>query len=196
MIKLKYGPYGPYVELAPPTEDEKPKRVSVPKEIDHTSVDFDYAVKLLELPRTIGNDPKTDKIIVAALGRFGPYVKRGKIYASLTANDEMWTVSLEEAVALLDAKLPLKELGKHPETGGDVIVKNGRYGPYVTDGKTNANLPEGAEPEALELQEAVKMLAEKASKGGGRRRGSKKKSAAKKATKKKPAKKKAGGSEG
>ena len=196
MIKLKYGPYGPYVELAPPTEDEKPKRVSVPKEIDHTSVDFDYAVKLLELPRTIGNDPKTDKIIVAALGRFGPYVKRGKIYASLTANDEMWTVSLEEAVALLDAKLPLKELGKHPETGGDVIVKNGRYGPYVTDGKTNANLPEGAEPEALELQEAVKMLAEKASKDGRRRRGSKKKSAAKKATKKKPAKKKAGGSEG
>ena len=133
---------------------------------------------------------------MAALGRFGPYVKRGKIYASLKANDEMWTVSLEEAVALLDAKLPLKELGKHPESGEDVIVKNGRYGPYVTDGTTNANLPEGAEPEALELEEAVKMLAEKAAKGGGRRRGWKKKPAAKKATKKKPADKKVDGAEG
>ena len=118
---------------------------------------------------------------MAALGRFGPYVRRGRIYASLQSNDEMWTVSLEEAVALLDAKLPLKELGKHPESGEDVIVKNGRYGPYVTDGTTNANLPEGTEPEALDLEEAVKMLTEKAAKGGGRGRGKKK------TAKKKPA---------
>ena len=206
-MKLKYGPYGPYVELTPPTEDEKPKRVSVPKEVDPTTVDFDYAVKLLELPRTIGADPKTDETVVAGLGRFGPFVRRAKTFASLKSNDEMWTVSIEEAVALLDAKaagkrLPLKELGKHPESGDDVAVMSGRYGPYVTDGTTNATLPKGTEPDEIDLETAVTMLAEKAARGGGRRRAKKKPAAKKKAAKKKPAAKKktaatkkAGGSE-
>ncbi len=206
MMKLKYGPYGPYVELTPPTEDEKPKRVSVPKEVDPTTVDFDYAVKLLELPRTIGADPKTDETVVAGLGRFGPFVRRVKTFASLKSNDEMWTVSLEEAVALLDAKaagkrLPLKELGKHPESGEDVAVMSGRYGPYVTDGTTNATLPKGTEPDEIDLETAVTMLADKAARGGGRRSAKKKPAAKKKAAKKKPAakkkaaRKKAGGSE-
>ncbi|MDE3012478.1 MAG: type I DNA topoisomerase [Gemmatimonadota bacterium] len=191
MMKLKYGPYGPYVELTPPTEEEKPKRVSVPKEVDPTTVDFDYAVKLLELPRTIGTDPKTDQTVVAGLGRFGPFVRRGKTFASLRSNDQMWTVSLEEAVALVDAKaagkrLPLKELGKHPDSGDDVSVMSGRYGPYVTDGTINATLPKGTEPDDIDLATAVAMLAETAATGGGRRRGKKKPAA-----KKKPAKKKA-----
>ena len=189
-MKLKYGPYGPYVELTPPTEDEKPKRVSVPKEVDPTTVDFDYAVKLLELPRTIGADPKTDETVVAGLGRFGPFVRRAKTFASLKSNDEMWTVAIEEAVALLDAKaagkrLSLKELGKHPESGEDVAVMSGRYGPYVTDGTTNATLPKGTEPEEIDLEEAVTMLAEKAARGGGRRRAKKKPAGKKKAAKKK-----------
>lgn len=206
MMKLKYGPYGPYVELTPPTEDEKPKRVSVPKDVDPTTVDFAYAVKLLELPRTIGTDPKTDEVLVAGLGRFGPFVRRGKTFASLKSNDDMWTVSLDEAVALVDAKaagkrLPLKELGEHPESGEDIAVMSGRYGPYVTDGSTNATLPKGTEPDEIDLETAVAMLAEKAAKGGGRRRGAKKKPAAKKkagkkkAAKKPAAKKKASGSD-
>jgi DNA topoisomerase-1 len=198
MMKLKYGPYGPYVELTPPTEDEKPKRVSLPKGKEPAEVDFDYAVKLLELPRPVGTDPKTDEVIVAGLGRFGPFVRRAKTFASLKSNEEMWTVSLEEAVALLDAKaagkrLPLKELGKHPDSGDEIAVMSGRYGPYVTDGTVNATLPKGTEPDEIDLDTAVIMLAEKAAKGGGRGRrkaAPTKKPAKKKAAKKKTAKKK------
>jgi len=197
-MKLKYGPYGPYVELEPPTEDEKPKRVSVPKGVEPSDIDFDYAVKLLQLPRTVGADPKTGEEIVSGLGRFGPFVRRAKTFASLKSNEELWTVTLADAVVLLDAKaagkrIPLKELGKHPESGVDVGVMSGRYGPYVTDGTTNATLPKGTEPEEIDLETAVTMLADKAARGGGRRGGPKRKPAAKKkAAKKKPAAKKKG----
>jgi DNA topoisomerase I len=176
MVRLKYGPYGPYVELAAPTEDAKPKRVSVPKDKDPTDVDLQYALKLLELPRTVGVDPETDEEIVSGLGRFGPFVRRGKTFASLKGTDELWTVALEDAVALLNAKaagkrLPLKELGKHPESGEDVVVMSGRYGPYVTDGTVNATLPKGTEPDDIDLDTAVVMLAEKAARGGSKRKG-------------------------
>ena len=191
-VRLKYGPYGPYVELDPPSEDEKPKRVSVPKGVDPKDVDFPYAMKLLELPRTVGVDPDTKEALVTGLGRFGPFVRRGKTFASLKVNDELWTVSLEDALALVNAKaagkrLPLKELGKHPESGEDVAVMSGRYGPYVTDGTTNATLPKGTEPEEVDLEAAVVMLAERAARGGRKRPARK---AAKKPAKKKPAAKK------
>jgi DNA topoisomerase-1 len=174
-VRLKYGPYGPYVELAPPTEEEKPKRVSVPKGKDPTDVDFAYALKLLELPRTVGMDPTSDEEIVSGLGRFGPFVRRAKTFASLKGVEDLWTVSLDEAVTLLDAKaagkrLPLKELGKHPDSGEDVAVMAGRYGAYVTDGTTNATLPKGTEPEDVDLERAVTLLAEKAAKGGGKKK--------------------------
>jgi DNA topoisomerase-1 len=198
MVRLKYGPYGPYVELEAPTEEEKPKRSSVPKGVDPQAVDLDYALKLLALPRAVGVDPDTSEEIVAGLGRFGPFVRRGKTFASLQSNDQMWTVSLEEAVGLINAKasgkrLPLKELGTHPDTGVEVSVMAGRYGPYVTDGTVNATLPRETEPEDVDLETAVRLLAEKAAKGGGRGRGgaaAKKKAPKKKAPKKKAAKKK------
>jgi DNA topoisomerase-1 len=175
-VRLKFGPYGPYVELASPTEDEKPKRVSIPKERDPGTVDLEYAVKLLELPRTVGADPTSGDEIVAAIGRFGPFVRRDKTFASLKGTDALWTVTLEEAVELLDAKasgkrVPLRELGKHPESGADIVILSGRYGPYVTDGTVNATLPKGSEPEEVDLEEAVKMIALKAARGGGRRGG-------------------------
>jgi DNA topoisomerase-1 len=171
MVRLKYGPYGPYVELEAPSEDEKPKRVSVPKGKDPTEIDFPYAMKLLELPRTVGIDAETDEEVVAGLGRFGPFVRRGKTFASLKANEDMWTVTIEDAVELINAKaagkrLPLRELGKHPDSGEDVVVMSGRYGPYVTDGSVNATLPKGTEPEEVDLEQAVTMLAEKAARGG------------------------------
>ncbi len=179
-VRLKVGPYGPYVELEAPTEDEKPKRVSLPKGKDPDDVDFAYAVKLLQLPRPVGEDPKSGEEVVAGIGRFGPFVRRGKTFASLKGNEALWTVTLDEAVALLDAKasgkrLPLKELGKHPDTGEDVVVLSGRYGPYVTDGKVNATLPKGTEPEDIDLETAVIMIAEKAARGGKKGRGRKKK---------------------
>jgi DNA topoisomerase-1 len=170
-IRLKFGPYGPYVELESPTEDEKPKRVSIPKEKDPGTVDLAYAAKLLELPRTVGNDPASGEEIVAGIGRFGPFVRRGKTFASLKGTDSLWAVTLEEAVSLLDAKaagkrVPLRELGKHPQTGADIVVHSGRYGPYVTDGTVNATLPKGMEPEDIDLDAAVKMIATKAARGG------------------------------
>jgi DNA topoisomerase-1 len=174
-VRLKFGPYGPYVELAPPSDAEKPKRASIPKDKDPATVDLAYALKLLELPRTVGRDPRTGEEIVAGLGRFGPFVRRGKTFASLKGTDALWTVTPEEAAAMLDAKaagkrLPLRELGKHPATGADVVVMSGRYGPYVTDGVVNATIPKGMEPEDLDLESALKMLAKKAGRGGGARR--------------------------
>lgn len=181
MVRVKVGPYGPYVELEAPGDEEKPKRVSLPKGKEIDDVDLDYAVRLLQLPRTVGEDPKSGDEIVTGIGRFGPFVRRGKTFASLKGHDALWTVTLDEAVAMLDAKeagkrLPLRELGTHPETGAEVAVMSGRYGPYVTDGKVNATLPKGTEPEEVDLETAVQMIAEKAARGGGRKgRGRKKK---------------------
>ena len=176
----KVGPHGPYVELEPPSDAEKPKRVSLPKGKESDEVDLAYALKLLQLPRPIGLDPESKEEIVAGIGRFGPFVRRGKIFASLRGTDALWSVSLEEAVRLLDAKAsgkraPLKELGKHPDTGTELVVLSGRYGPYVTDGTINATLPKGSEADEIDLDTAVALIAEKAARGGRKGRGRKRK---------------------
>jgi DNA topoisomerase-1 len=173
-VRLKFGPYGPYVELEAPDDGEKPKRVSLPKDKEPESVDLTYGLKLLELPRIVGTDAESGEEIVAGIGRFGPFVRRGKTFASLKGTDALWTVTLAEATAMLDAKaagkrLPLRELGKHPESGADVVVLSGRYGPYVTDGAVNATLPKGTEPEDVDLEAAVELIAKKAARGGGPR---------------------------
>jgi len=179
-VRLKYGPYGPYVEMDSAEEDKKPKRVSLPKGKEPGDVDLEFAVKLLQLPRTVGEDPTSGEEIVAGIGRFGPFVRRGKTFASLKGNEELWTVTIDEAAQLIEAKLsgkrlPLKELGKHPDTGEELVVLSGRYGPYVTDGSINATLPKGTEPEDVDLETAVVLIAEKAARGGKKGRGRKKK---------------------
>ena len=203
-IRLKYGPYGPYVEMDTGEEGKKPRRASLPKGVEPQDVELPYALKLLELPRTIGDDPKTGEEVVAGLGRFGPFVRRGKTFASLPNHEAMWTVTLEQAAELIEAKasgrrVPLKELGKHPKSGAELTVHAGRYGPYVTDGDVNATLPKGTEPEDVDLETAVRLIDEKAAKGGGKRpkRGAKapakkaaRKPAARKPAAKKPARKK------
>ncbi|MDF2697435.1 MAG: topA, partial [Labilithrix sp.] len=157
-----------------------------------------YALKLLELPRTVGVDPISGEEIVAAIGRFGPFVRRAKTFASLKGTDALWTVTLDEAKAMLDAKAsgkraPLRELGKHPKSGADIVILSGRYGPYVTDGEVNATLPKGTEPDEIDLETALELIAQKAGRGGaGRGKGrGRKPTAAKKPTArstKKPAK--------
>lgn len=178
-VRLKYGPYGPYVEMAAAEEEGKPKRVSLPTGKEPGEVDLEFAVKLLQLPRTVGDDPSTGEEIVAGIGRFGPFVRRGKTFASLKGNEELWTVSLEEASSLIEGKVsgkrvPLKELGKHPDTGEELVVLSGRYGPYVTDGTINATLPKGTEPEEVDLDTAVGLIAAKAARGGKKGSGRKK----------------------
>ncbi len=178
MVRLKYGPYGPYIELESEEEGKKPKRSSLPEGKQPQDVDLAYALKMLELPRAIGLDPETEEEIVAGLGRFGPFVRRGKTFASLKDHDHMWSVTLEEAVELIKAKLSgkltaLKQLGKHPDSGEELVILSGRYGPYVTDGSINATLPKGTEPEDVDLETAVDLLAKKAARKGPGRGGKK-----------------------
>ncbi len=172
-VLLKDGPYGPYLQLGEKTpEGGRPRRVSIPQGTDPAAVDFGLALRLLELPRTLGTDPETGKEVTAGLGRYGPYVERDGTYRNLRDLDHLFAVTLEEALAELAKKsgpAVLKELGEHPESGIELNVLDGRYGPYVTDGKLNASLPKGTDPAAFTLEEAVELLAAKGkARGKGR----------------------------
>ncbi len=172
-IFLKDGPYGPYVQVGEKVEGgPKPRRASLPSGREPSSVDLDYALRLLSLPRTLGKDPKSGKEVTAGLGRYGPYVHRGGSYRNLGNEEEIFTVTLEDALDLLAKKqgpAVLKELGEHPKSGIPLQVLDGRYGPYVTDGQVNASLPKGADPETITLEEGVDLLARSAAKGKGRK---------------------------
>jgi DNA topoisomerase I len=156
-------------------------------------MELELALKLLSLPREIGKHPETGEPITAGIGRFGPFVRHEKTYASLEAGDEVFDIGLNRAVTLIAEKIakgpsgrrfgadPGKPLGEHPGLGG-VAVKNGRYGAYVTAGGVNATIPSDKTPETITLAEAIALIDERAAKGGGKpKRGAKKKAAPKKA---------------
>jgi DNA topoisomerase-1 len=177
-VTLRTGRFGPYVQLGEGTKDDKPKRSSIPKGVDANTVDLDYALKLLSLPRTIGNHPETGKPITTSLGRYGPFILHDGTYANLPSVEEVFSVGINRAVVLLAEKKAgaksrfqraaatvLKELGDHPSEGGKVQVLSGRYGPYVKHGDVNATLPRNKEPAALTMDEAVLLIAERAAKG-------------------------------
>jgi DNA topoisomerase I len=187
-VFVKAGRFGPYIQLGEQKdyeEGEKPKRAGIPKGTSPADVELDLALKLLSLPRTIGLHPETGQPITAGLGRFGPFVKHEKTYASLEAGDEVFDVGLNRAVTLIAEKIakgpsgrrfgadPGKPLGDHP-TLGAVVVKNGRYGAYVSAGGINATLPGEKTPDTITLAEAIPLLDERAAKGGGPKRGGKK----------------------
>jgi DNA topoisomerase I len=169
-VYLKTGPYGLYVQLGDSGPDGgKPARASLPEGADPGSVTLDYAVKLLDLPRTLGTDPKSGKPVEAGLGRYGPFIRRERTYRNLRDMDHLFSVGLDEALELLATEQGpsvLRTLGTHPESRAEITLRDGRYGPYVTDGKVNASLPKGADPDDLDLNEAVEMLAKKAARGG------------------------------
>ena len=171
-VYARMGPYGAYVQLGEGTDGEKPKRTSLPRGMKLEDVGLEHALRLLALPRTLGADPETGKPVTAGIGRFGPYVERGGQYQNLRHPDDVLTIDLPTALERLAAKASkvIKELGTHPD-GGEVRVMAGRFGPYVTDGKLLASVPKGADPEAMELAEAVTLLAEKGKpRGGGKGR--------------------------
>ncbi|MBC7146192.1 MAG: type I DNA topoisomerase [Thioclava marina] len=196
-ITLRVGRFGPYVQKGEPTEDQpKPPRASLPKGWKPEEIDLEKALMLLSLPREIGPHPDDGELVEAGIGRYGPYVKHGRIYANLPEVDEVFTIGMNRAVEVIAQKAakgagrgaaakPLKELGEHPE-GGPVQVMPGRYGPYVKWGKVNATLPKDMEPEAVTMEDALPLIEAKAAKKGG----AKKKAAPKKAAAKKPAAKK------
>ncbi|MGF1605796.1 MAG: type I DNA topoisomerase [Rhodothalassiaceae bacterium] len=199
-VKLKSGRFGPYVER-PATDDGKPDRASVPKDWSPADLTLQAALKLLSLPRTVGAHPETGEPILANIGRYGPYVQHQKQYGRLSSTEEVFEVGLNRAVDLLaqaktrsgrgSAQKPLKELGAHPDDGEPVAVYSGRYGPYVKHGKINATLPKDQAPEAVTLEQALPLLAEKAAKAPAKAKAAKPKAktgAAKTgATKTKPA---------
>ncbi len=162
-VYARVGPYGPYVQLGEAAGGrKKPPRTSVPDGVDVDAVTLDYALRLLSLPRDLGEDPKTGKPVVAGQGRYGPFVHRDGEYRNLDA-ERLFSVTLDEALELLAKPKRtnvLKALGPHPETGAQIEVRSGRYGPYVTDGQRNAATPrDGREPETITMDEAVELLA-------------------------------------
>jgi DNA topoisomerase-1 len=177
-VHLKTGRFGPYVQLGDVTEEvKKPPRASLPKGWEVPDIDLEKALTLLSLPRKVGDHPEDGEPVEAGIGRYGPYVKHGRIYANLPEVEEVFTVGMNRAVELIAAKAagragrgaaaePLKELGEHPGEGGPVNVMNGRYGPYVKWAKVNATLPKDLDPQDVTLERAVELIAEKQAKGG------------------------------
>jgi DNA topoisomerase I len=201
-VVVKAGRFGPYIQLGEQKdyeEGEKPKRAGIPKNISPSDLGLDLALKLLSLPREIGLHPETGQPITAGLGRFGPFVKHEKTYASLETGDEVFDIGLNRAVTLIAEKIakgpsgrrfgadPGKPLGDHP-TLGAVAVKNGRYGAYVTAGGVNATIPGDKTPDTITLPEANALLDERVAKGGGSKRRPKKAAKPAKATAKSEAK--------
>ena len=208
-IYLKKGRFGPYVQRGDMVEGgEKPKMASLLPGMQPDSVTLEISLMLLSLPRTVGKNPENEADITIQNGRFGPYIKCGTESRTIPADESPFSVNLERAIELLkqprtrgrasNQPKTLKDLGKHPRSGESVTIKSGRYGPYVTDGTTNASLPQGAEPEALTMEQAVELMDARVAKGPskGRRRAAKPKAAkaaapkkAKAAPKKKASKK-------
>jgi len=196
------GPFGPYLQLGEVSEENpKPKRVSIPKGTDPTSVTLDLALQLLSLPRNLGPHPVDGKPVNAGIGRFGPYIECNRKFKSLQKTDDVLTVGFERALELLAmAKVgpaPIRDLGKHPDDDQPVGIYEGKYGHYVKHGDINATIPKDTSIELFTLEEAVPLLAARAAAGGGKKgRGKKaakkaspKTAAAKKTTTKKAAKK-------
>ncbi len=176
-VTLRSGRFGPYVQLGEAVDGEKPKRASLQKGMTPDDVDLDRALALLSLPREIGRHPEDGEPIRAGIGRFGPYVQHGKTYANLEAGDDIFHIGLNRAVTLIAEKHakgprfrrfgsdPGRALGAHPTTGGPVVAKNGRYGPYVSHDGINATLPRDKAPETITLDEAVALLDARAERG-------------------------------
>ena len=190
-VTLRGGRFGPYVQLGEQKDkdDEKPKRAGLPKNTELDSVDLAYALALLSLPREVGKHPESGEPILAGIGRYGSYIKHQTSYANLEEGDEVLNIGLNRAVTLLAEKAARggkgrrgppagKILGEHPEFGGPITLREGRFGPYVTHNKVNATIPNTSDPEDVTLDQAVALIADRIAKTGGQP--PKKKAAAKK----------------
>jgi DNA topoisomerase I len=197
-VERKAGRFGPYIQLG---EGKDAKRASIPKDVGELTLET--ALKLLSLPRVIGTHPETGQEISASIGRYGPYLLHDGKYARLQSTAEVFETGMNAAVVKLAeaaagggrpqrgaARAALKELGEHPSTGAALKLMEGRYGPYVTDGTTNATLPKTIDPPALTLEEAAQLIDARAAAAPAK---GKRKAPAKKVAAKKPAAKGGGG---
>ena len=213
-IVAKAGRFGPYVtEVLPeepePADGEKPKKGrkaakpkprtgSLFKSMDLSTVTLKQALQLLSLPREVGADPESGDVITAQNGRFGPYLKKGTDSRSLESEDQIFSITLEQALAIYAqpktrgraaAKPPLREFGEDPTSGKKIVIKDGRFGPYITDGTTNVTVPKSESIEGLTEERVIDLLAEKRAKGPAKKRTTRK-TTTKKTTAKKAATKK------
>jgi DNA topoisomerase-1 len=201
-VYAKAGRYGPYVQLGD-IEDgskEKPKTASLFQTMAVDTVTLDEALQLLSMPRVVGIDPGSGEEILSLNGRYGPYLKKGSDTRSLETEEQIFTVTVDEALKLFAEpkrrrgqarQTQLRELGPDPATGKPMVIKDGRFGPYVTDGETNASLRKGDEVDTITDERAAELLQDRRDRGPVKKRASKKKAAAKKrATKKKASAKK------
>ena len=173
-VYVQHGRFGHYVQLGETPErvkgktPEMPRRASIPAGVSHAEITLAQALQLLSLPRELGFNPADGQAVLASRGRFGPYVKHGDEFRSLEESDDVFTITLERALELLAApkasrrrtpmKTQLRAMGNRPDGGAEIKLMDGRYGPYVTDGTTNASLPKSADPAALTLEAAVELL--------------------------------------
>ena len=202
-VTLRGGRFGPYLQLGETSKEKdapKPKRAGIPKGVSPDDVDLEKALGLLALPRDVGPHPEDGEMIVAGIGRFGPYVKHGKTYANIEDGDEVMSIGLNRAVTLIAEKIlkpgkgrrfgadPGKALGDHPDKGGPIVVKKGRYGPYVSHDGVNATLPNDITPETVTLEQAVSLIDARVAAGGGKKKSARGKAAKAPAKKGKAAK--------
>jgi DNA topoisomerase-1 len=180
-IALRTGRYGPYVtEELEEGAEEKPRTASLLQSMSPETVTLEDAVRLLELPRAVGVDPSDGEEVVAMNGRYGPFIRKGEDTRSLESEEQLFTITLEQALEVFAqpktrrargaAKPPLRELGADPASGRPIVVKDGRFGPYVTDGETNASLRGGESVESLTVDRAIELLAERRAKGPAKAR--------------------------
>jgi DNA topoisomerase-1 len=206
-VVAKAGRFGPYVQLGEIEDADgkkaktKPKTASLFKSMSLDTVTLEDALRLLTIPRTVGVDPSDGAEIIATNGRYGPYLKKGTDSRSIESEDQLLTITLDEAVAVFAqpkqrrgqrSAAPLRELGADPTTGAAIVIKDGRFGAYITDGEYNVTVPRGETVEGITPERAAELLADKRAAGPpkGRKRGAAKKTAAKKAAPKKAAAKK------
>lgn len=200
-VHLKAGRFGPYVQEGEHDDETgfKPRTASLFSSMDPATVTLAEALPLLALPRDVGPHPDDGEMITAQNGRYGPYIRKGTDSRSIESEEQIFTITLEECVRVLaepkrrrgqKSNEPLKELGDDPDTGKPIVVRDGRFGPYVTDGEYNASLRRGDDIEEITLERAQELLADRRAKGPAKKKATKKKVSAKKSTKKKaPAKK-------
>ncbi|MDQ3107594.1 MAG: DNA topoisomerase I, partial [Actinomycetota bacterium] len=200
-VYVKVGRFGPYVQLGDPDTlppKQKPKMASLFKDMEPTSVTVDDALRLLSLPRVVGTDPESGEEITAQNGRYGPYLAKGKDSRSLEREEQLFTVTFDEAMAIYAqpktfgraraaAKPPLRDLGVDPAVDKPVVIKEGRFGPYITDGEYNATVPRSETVEEITVEHAFELLADKRAAGPPKKKaaGRKKAAAPKKAAAKK-----------
>ena len=172
-ISLRSGRYGPFVQRGEAGDGNRPPRASIPKGWKVDEIDLRKALQLLSLPRNVGNHPEDGQPIEAGIGRYGPYVRHGNVYANLKDANEVWTIGMNRAVEELSIRAasrkggqsapePMRKLGDHPERGGEIRIMDGRYGPYVKWDKINATIPKDTSPNEVTMEMAVKMIEKKA----------------------------------